>query len=196
MAEIPNNTHPHQHGHNQQAHDSDKLVRREPIADVPHQHDHAPSQAHEHSARVPSIANTSSTAHDHDGEEGAMRMASGHGGHGDQHGGGRHVDHTGHELLFRNRFWVCLLLTIPVLLYSPMIQMFFGFQVPSFAGSQWTGPFFAFVIFVYGGVPFLQMALPEVRNRQPGMMTLISLAISVAFVYSIDIWFSRCADNF
>jgi Cu2+-exporting ATPase len=98
---------------------------------------------------------------------------------------GGHIDHTGHELLFRNRFWVCLLLTVPVLLYSPMLQMWFGFMMPSFSGSQWVAPLFALVIFVYGGVPFLQMALPEVQGRQPGMMTLISLAITVALLYSI-----------
>ncbi len=95
------------------------------------------------------------------------------------------VDHSGHELMFRNRFWVCLLLTLPVLVYSHMLQMWFGFTMPTFPGSQWIGPLFAGIIFVYGGVPFLQMAVPEVRTRQPGMMTLISLAITVAFIYSI-----------
>jgi len=100
-----------------------------------------------------------------------------HAGHG--------VDHTGHELMFRNRFWFCLLLTVPVLLYSHMLQMWFGFTMPGFPGSQWIGPLFAGVIFLYGGVPFLQMAVPEVRVRQPGMMTLISLAITVAFIYSL-----------
>lgn len=100
-----------------------------------------------------------------------------HAGHG--------VDHTGHELMFRSRFWFCLLLTVPVLLYSHMLQMWFGFTMPGFPGSQWIGPLFAGVIFLYGGVPFLQMALPEVRVRQPGMMTLISLAITVAFIYSL-----------
>jgi Cu2+-exporting ATPase len=86
--------------------------------------------------------------------------------------------------MFRNRFWVSLVLTIPVLLFSPMIQRWFGFSMPGFPGSQWIGPLFAIAIFLYGGVPFLQMMVPEVRNRKPGMMTLISLAISVAFVYS------------
>jgi Cu2+-exporting ATPase len=86
--------------------------------------------------------------------------------------------------MFRNRFWVSLVLTIPVLLFSPMIQRWFGFSMPQFPGSQWIGPLFAIAIFLYGGVPFLQMMVPEVRNRKPGMMTLISLAISVAFVYS------------
>lgn len=96
-----------------------------------------------------------------------------------------HVDHTGHEQVFRQRFWVSLLLSIPVLLYSPSIQRWLDFGMPEFTGSQWITPLFSFIVFIYGGVPFIQMALPEVRNRQPGMMTLISLAIGVAFIYSL-----------
>src|SRR5258707_8413114 len=96
-----------------------------------------------------------------------------------------HADHTGHEQMFRQRFWRCLALTIPVLLFSPMIQTWFGFRPPEFPGSQLVGPAFAVIIFVYGGLPFLQMAVPEIRNRAPGMMTLISLAITAAFAYSL-----------
>ncbi len=96
-----------------------------------------------------------------------------------------HVDHTGHEDMFRRRFWVSLLLSIPVLVYSPMLQEWLGFTPPSFPGSDWIAPVFAVIVFVYGGIPFLQMAVPELRNREPGMMTLISLAITVAFVYSV-----------
>lgn len=106
---------------------------------------------------------------------------AGHGEHAAAHG----IDHTGHELMFRNRFWVSLVLTLPVLVFSPMLQEWFGFRTPEFPGSQFVGPFFAIAIFLYGGVPFLQMAIPELRNRRPGMMTLISLAISVAFAYSL-----------
>jgi len=87
--------------------------------------------------------------------------------------------------MFRNRFWVSLVLTIPVLLFSPMLQDWFGFEMPQFTGDRWIGPIFAIAIFFYGGVPFLQMAQPEIRSRRPGMMTLISLAITVAFVYSL-----------
>ena len=121
----------------------------------------------------------------------AMAHAEEHTQHGGaahrefDHSHGAHVDHTGHEILFRNRFWVNLVLTIPVLLFSPMLQDWFGFSMPQFTGDRWIGPLFAIVIFFYGGVPFLQMAAPEVRNRQPGMMMLISLAIGVAFVYSV-----------
>lgn len=87
-----------------------------------------------------------------------------------------HADHTGHEEMFRRRFWVCLLLTIPVLLYSPHIQEWLGFSVPAFPGSQWIVPVFSVIIFAYGGVPFLQMAVPELRNRQPGMSSLVTKA--------------------
>lgn len=96
-----------------------------------------------------------------------------------------HVDHTGHEEMFRRRFWVSLVLSLPVLLYSPMLQEWLNFTPPAFPGSEWIGPLFAVIVFLYGGVPFLQMAVPELQNRQPGMMTLISLAITVAFVYSL-----------
>lgn len=108
-----------------------------------------------------------------------------HDDHSAHSGHSAHTDHTGHETLFRQRFWISLLLTIPVLLFSPMIQEWFGFRMPEFPGSQLVGPVFAIAIFLYGGVPFLQMAVPEVKNRQPGMMLLISLAITTAFVYSL-----------
>jgi Cu2+-exporting ATPase len=96
-----------------------------------------------------------------------------------------HVDHMGHEQMFRRRFWVSLILSVPVLLYSPMLQQWLGFAMPAFPGSDWIGPLFAVAIFIYGGLPFLRMAVPEIRDRRPGMMTLISLAISVAFIYSL-----------
>ncbi len=110
-----------------------------------------------------------------------------HAGHeqGGHENHGAHVDHSGHEQMFRRRFWVSLILTIPVLLFSPMIQEWFSFTMPEFPGSMWIAPVFSIAIFAYGGLPFLQMALPEIRNRQPGMMLLISLAITVAFVYSL-----------
>ncbi len=134
------------------------------------------------------------TGHGHDAHEhaGAAREdVTAHAAHGheDHHHAGAHaghgVDHSGHEAMFRRRFWVSLALTIPVLLFSPMIQTWFGFSMPEFSGSQLIGPFFAIIIFLYGGVPFLQMAGPEIRNRRPGMMVLISLAITVAFLYSL-----------
>jgi P-type Cu2+ transporter len=98
--------------------------------------------------------------------------------------------------MFRRRFWVSLLLSIPVLLYSEMIQHWLGFTMPAFPGSQFIVPVLSIVIFLYGGLPFLQMAVPELRNRQPGMMTLISLAITVAFVYSLAAQFLLQGETF
>jgi P-type Cu2+ transporter len=127
---------------------------------------------------------------------------TGHGSHDnrdghDEHAGrGVHVDHSGHEQMFRKRFWVSLVLSIPVLLFSATVQAALGFTLPAFPGSQWITPVFAVVIFFYGGLPFLQMAAPELRKRQPGMMTLISLAIIVAFVYSLGALFLRDAISF
>ena len=100
-----------------------------------------------------------------------------------------HVDHTGHERMFQRKFWISLFLSIPVLVLSPSIQGWLGYTIPAFTGSNWITPIFSVVIFLYGGIPFIQMAMPELRNRQPGMMTLISLAISVAFVYSLAVLF-------
>jgi Cu2+-exporting ATPase len=115
---------------------------------------------------------------------------------GHDSGHGAHIDHTGHETIFRHRFWVSLVLSIPVLLYSEMIQHWLGFSMPMFPSSQWVAPLFSLIIFAYGGVPFLQMAVPELKNRQPGMMTLISLAISVAFAYSVVTLFVPLGQDF
>jgi Cu2+-exporting ATPase len=134
---------------------------------------------------------------DHDTHAGEMKHESmEHGAHGGNGGHGAHVDHSGHEQMFRRRFWICLVLSIPVLLFSPAIQGFLGYSLPEFTGSQWITPFFSVIVFLYGGIPFLQMAVPELRNRQPGMMTLISLAISVAFVYSLVALFTRTGSTF
>jgi P-type Cu2+ transporter len=113
---------------------------------------------------------------------------SAHAGHG--------TDHTGHEQMFRTRFWWCLLLSIPVLLYSEMIQKWLGFTPPAFPFSGWIPFVFSLIVFAYGGVPFLQMAVPELRDRKPGMMTLISLAISVALVYSVAAQFLNLGEGF
>src|SRR5512133_3028922 len=98
-----------------------------------------------------------------------------HTGHG-QHGG-----HGDHAAQFRDRFWLSVLLTIPVVAYSEMVQEWLGFTPPQFPGSQWVAPVLGTVVFVYGGWPFLEGDLSEARARQPGMMLLISLAILVGF---------------
>ncbi|MBK5096194.1 MAG: heavy metal translocating P-type ATPase [Gemmatimonadetes bacterium] len=86
--------------------------------------------------------------------------------------------------MFRDKFWLSLALTLPVVFWSAHIEELLGYRAPEFAGSSWIPPVLATVIFLYGGLVFLQGAWRELRARLPGMMTLISLAISVAFVFS------------
>lgn len=113
---------------------------------------------------------------------------AGHGAHG--------ASHMGHEIMFRNRFWVSLVLTIPVLIFSSALQNWLGYTAPQFPGSNWITPVFSVIIFIYGGIPFLQMAGWELRDRKPGMMTLISLAISVAFVFSMATLIADLGESF
>ncbi|HJS18642.1 MAG TPA: copper-translocating P-type ATPase, partial [Anaerolineales bacterium] len=145
--------------------------------------DHSVHAMSDHSAHATHQGHVmpASTAKTHDDH-------STHAGHG--------PDHTGHEQMFRVRFWWCLLLSIPVLLYSGMIQMWLGFTPPAFPFSEWIPFVFSVIIFAYGGVPFLQMAVPELQERKPGMMTLISLAISVAFIYSVAAQFMNLGEGF
>jgi P-type Cu2+ transporter len=116
------------------------------------------------------------------------RAAESHGGHSrqdahDEHGG--HGKHAGHSVeMFRTKFWVSLALTVPALIWEPMLQQWFGYQAPAFAGSDLIPALFGTLVFFYGGWVFLQGAIRELSDRLPGMMTLISLAISVAFIYS------------
>ncbi len=97
-----------------------------------------------------------------------------------------HGKHAGHSPnMFRDRFWLSLILTIPVILYSHMIQEWLHFSMPEFPGSNWIPFVLGTAIFIYGGTVFLKSAWGELRARQPGMMTLISLAILSAYIYSI-----------
>jgi Cu2+-exporting ATPase len=105
-----------------------------------------------------------------------------HAGHGGHEGHGGHGDHAAR---FRDRFWWSLVLTVPVVAYSEMVQEWLGFTPPQFPGSQWVAPVLGTVVFLYGGWPFLEGGLAELRSRQPGMMLLISLAILVAFGASL-----------
>src|SRR5512143_1313377 len=100
-------------------------------------------------------------------------------------GHAEHEEHTGHEQMFRRRSWGSLTLSVPVLAFGSVLPRLLGLGMLSFPGSMWVVFIFATIVFVYAGIPFLQMAVPEIRNREPGMMTLISLAISVSLVYSI-----------
>ena len=96
-----------------------------------------------------------------------------------------HDKHAGHSPdMFRQKFWLSLFLTIPVLYFSQTIQELLNYQAIEFMGSERIPALFGVIIYFYGGLVFLKSAKAEISSRQPGMMTLISLAISVAFVYS------------
>lgn len=99
--------------------------------------------------------------------------------------GHHHDKHAGHSPdMFRSKFWLSLFLSIPVVFWAAHIQELLGYTAPTFAGTAWIPPAFATFVFFYGGGVFLRSASHELRDRLPGMMTLISLAIVVAFAFS------------
>lgn len=124
---------------------------------------------------------------DHYHHEGAHQAHQGpHGGSGkaseDHRGHDRHEGHS--PEMFRNKFWLSLVLTLPVVFWSAHIEELLGYRAPEFLGSTWIPAVLGTAVFLYGGLVFLKGALRELRAHLPGMMTLISLAISVAFVFS------------
>jgi Cu2+-exporting ATPase len=129
---------------------------------------------HEHEDHSPDPLPTSETTGDH-GHPVATHA-----------GPSSHDKHAGHSTTaFRDKFWISLLLTIPTLVWGQMLQDAVGYTAPAFVGSHWIPPVFGTAVFIYGGWVFVQGARRELRDRLPGMMTLIALAISVAFVFSV-----------
>ena len=115
---------------------------------------------------------------------------SAHSAHHDHH------DHSAHDPnIFRKRFWISLILTIPVLLYSAHLQQWFNFKPPDFDGSAYIPLFFSTIIFFYGGLVFIKSAGRELKARRPGMMSLISLAILVAYIYSVLVAFGLSGEE-
>lgn len=105
--------------------------------------------------------------------------------------------HDSHSIaMFRDKFWLTLILTIPVIVYSSMIQDWLRFSPPTFAGSQYIPFIFSTGIFFYGGWVFIVGAWRELKTKLPGMMTLISLAIITAYVYSVATQFFIEGDGF
>ncbi|HEX8347241.1 MAG TPA: heavy metal translocating P-type ATPase [Actinoplanes sp.] len=121
----------------------------------------------------------------------------------DPHGGhGGHDKHAGHDPeAFRRKFWLSLALTVPIVLTSHMVMDWFGYSL-DFPGMRWVGPVLGSIVFFYGGRPFLAGAVSEVRDRAPGMMLLISMAITVAYAaslatslgaFDLDFWWELAA---
>ena len=132
-------------------------------------------------------------AHDTQGKAGephrGHRMLSTH---------GNHDRHAGHSVaMFRDKFWLSFALTIPVVAWSTDVQHWLGYTAPSFSGSNFIPSILGTVVFVYGGLVFIRGAWGELADHKPGMMTLISLAIIVAFgtslaatfgLFEVEVW--------
>lgn len=132
---------------------------------------------HDHGAQHTARASVPNTSPDH-------RGASQH----DSTGHGAHDKHAGHSVaMFRDRFWLSLALTIPTLVWGHMLPRVFGYAPPAVPGARWIAPVFGTIVFLYGGSPFINGAVRELKARLPGMMTLIALAITVAFVFSATV---------
>ena len=123
--------------------------------------------------------------------------------HSHHQAGNGHAEHAHHDpARFRDRFWVTLALTVPVVYFSHMFQELLGYSAPDFYGSSSIPPLLGTIVFLYGGWPFLTGAVQETRSRRPGMMLLVGLAITVAFVasaatelgaFDLDFWWELAA---
>jgi Cu2+-exporting ATPase len=121
-----------------------------------------------------------------------------HGGHGKSATSGSHDRHAGHSVaMFRDKFWLSLALTVLVVVWPADVQHWIGYTAPVFPGSRFIPPILGTIVFFYGGIVFIRGAWGELANRKPGMMTLISLAILVAFstslvatfaVFEVNVW--------
>ena len=154
---------------------------------------------HEHKKEVVNKESTEShekqmeMKHDHSQMDHSMHMGHNHGDianskqmdhsmHMDHEHGG--MDHSMHMGNFKQKFWLSLILAIPVILFSPMMGMEFPFQI-TFPGSDWLVLILATILFIYGGQPFLSGAKMELKQKSPAMMTLIAMGITVAYIYSV-----------
>jgi Cu2+-exporting ATPase len=121
----------------------------------------------------------------HDGDHGHHGGQTDHGGRGG-HAGAGHGGHGGHDhvAMFRRLFWIMLAFSVPTVLLSEMFASIVGYSLPDVPGLTWVAPLLGTVMYVRGGRPFLTGAVGEIRARKPGMMLLIGMAITVAFVAS------------
>ncbi len=126
------------------------------------------------------VAQADTTAHGGHSSHEAGR--GGHAEHGEHAGYDKHAGHS--VAMFRDKFWLSFILTVPTLVWGHMLPRAFGYIPPDVPGSHWIPPVLGTVVSLYGGLPFMRGAVRELKDRLPGMMTLIALAITVAFVFS------------
>ncbi|MGX6397220.1 heavy metal translocating P-type ATPase [Rothia kristinae] len=146
-------------------------------------HDHADHEheGHDHSGH----GHTAHGGHDHSGHDHSGHSGHDHGGH--DHGGhsghgGGHMQH--HVMMFRRLFWIMLVLAVPVAVFSHGFAHLLGYSLPDAEWVRWIAPVLGTVMYVWGGKPFLTGAVSEIRSKSPGMMLLIALGITVAFLSS------------
>src|SRR5271155_3190744 len=135
---------------------------------------------------------------DHMTHEGHRQAAEPHAGSKMSGAHGNHDRHAGHSVaMFRDKFWLSFALTIPVVFWSTDVQNWLGYTAPTFPSSKFIPAILGTVVFIYGGLVFIRGASTELADHKPGMMTLISLAIIVAFgtslaatfaFFEIDVW--------
>ncbi|EMW5728155.1 copper/silver-translocating P-type ATPase CopB [Enterococcus faecium] len=154
------------HEHKKEVVNKESTESHEKQMEMKHDHsqmDHSMHMGHNHR----DIANSKQMDH-------SMHMDHEHGG----------MDHSMHMGNFKQKFWLSLILAIPIILFSPMMGMEFPFQV-TFPGSDWLVLILATILFIYGGQPFLSGAKMELKQKSPAMMTLIAMGITVAYIYSV-----------
>ncbi len=130
------------------------------------------------------MSGTPNVSHHHASHDPDAPASESHEHAGHEHAGEHHHGHAGHAERYRRLFWLMALLAVPVVALSPMFAMVVGYPVPTYGPLVWVPPVLGTVMFAWGGSPFLTGALSEIRTRRPGMMLLVGLAISVAFVAS------------
>ena len=160
-------------GNKESAHSNEKQM------EMKHDHsqmDHSMHMGHNHGdiADSKEMDHSMHMDHEHGGMDHSMHMDHEHGG----------MDHSMHMGNFKQKFWLSLILAIPIILFSPMMGMEFPFQV-TFPGSDWLVLILATILFIYGGQPFLSGAKMELKQKSPAMMTLIAMGITVAYIYSV-----------
>ncbi len=165
------------------------MTRQQPMADSHTHHDPTGAAHANHQANAPNHH----SAHNN-------QAAAAHSGHSEHSEHSRHGGHSGHdkhaghsEAMFRRPFWISLVLTLPVLFYAELFQDLLGYTAPQFPGSAYLSALLGSIIYWYGGWVFLRGAFDELRARAPGMMTLVALAISAAYFYSLALTFGLVA---
>ncbi|NAA66824.1 copper/silver-translocating P-type ATPase CopB [Enterococcus durans] len=188
--QVSNEQHEHRemdHGHmNHEGMDNEEMDHGQ----MGHDHMNHEGMKHEH-------MNHEGMKHEHMNHEGMKHehmnhenMNHGQMDHGNMnhdhmdHGSMGGMDHSMHMGNFKQKFWLSLILAIPIILFSPMMGMEFPFQI-TFPGSEWVVLVLATILFIYGGQPFLSGAKMELQQKSPAMMTLIAMGITVAYVYSV-----------